>query len=328
MRIAGLLLATLASCAVGATVADGRAEPTGAAPPPAAARAAGYTLNTFHVGDVTAAQIDFGQTLAPGRKLYFWNLFGCQAEDAEAVLPGDGTFRVTSHCGPSGTLMSGVAKPGAPGYVGTAFGGGGYFEAEIAYDPAAVNLGEGWPAWWTMSAEHLWAMPGAAWPGQGAVGRVPYEHFVEPDPFEALAPPPHHTTSYLGSVHDWYGAFDKTCRHFCSSTTPYSFNLKSGPPGHDWNAWHKIAMLWVPATATAAGSLTFYLDGVKQGASLSWTRYDGRAASPPVEASTPWRFGVIDRQHLVLIFGAGRHAPLRVRSINVWQASAAANIAN
>jgi hypothetical protein len=326
MRISELLLAaSLAACVAG-SAADSRAVTSGGQAMPASARAAGYRLNTFHVDKVTAAQIDFGQTLAPGKKLYFWNLFGCQAKDSEVVLPGDGTFEVTSHCGPGGTMMSGVRKPGTPGYVGTAFGGGGYFEAEIAYDPTAVNLADGWPAWWTMSAEHLWALPGAAWPGQPGAGRLHYEHFVEPDLFEGMVRPPHHTTSYLATVHDWYGTFDKTCKGYCSYSTPYNVNLKSGPPGHDWKAWHKVAMLWRPATATAAGTLTFYLDGVQQGAPVAWSRFDGRAAAPPVKAATPWRFGVIDSQHLVLILGAGRSTPLRVRSVNVWQASTAGNI--
>ena len=329
MRILHRLLVFVLAieCAACATAADAQARRAGGSPAPPAARAASYTLNTFHLIDINSSQIDFGQTLVSGKKLYFWNLFGCQATDSEATLRGDGTVRVTGHCGPGGTLMSGVVKAGSPGYVGTAFGGGGYFEAEIAYNPAAVKISDGWPAWWTMAAEHLWALPGSG-SRQAAFGQVPYEHFIEADLFEALVPPPRHVRSYLASVHEWYGAFDKTCKHFCSYSTPYAVNVKSAPPGHDWSTWHKVAMLWVPATATAPGSLTFYLDDVQQGVPLEWAQYDTNKVSPPVEPTASWRFGVIDGQHLVLIFGAGRGTPLHVRSVNVWQASAANNVSH
>jgi len=332
--LAGLLAALLAvACSAASTVptAAGNA-PSDSASIPLAAKQAGFTHNTYHVANITASQIDFGQKLASGKKLYFWNLWGCRATDSEAKLPGNGTVELVSHCGPSATLMSGMIKPGSPGYVGTAFGGGGYFEAEIAYDPAlATKLSYGWPAWWTMSAEHLWALPAAKWPRQAAVDGVPYEHFIEPDIFEAQVPT-RDNTSYAASVHEWYGAYGKTCRNFCSFSSPQWVNLKSAPPGNNWAAWHELGMLWVPATSSKPGSLTFFLDNVRQGAPLTWKKYDARRHSPPIGSLTPWRFGVIDDQHLVLIVGSGRkiegRVPLRVRSINVWQASAAHNLSS
>jgi hypothetical protein len=236
-----------------------------------------------------------------------------------------GALAVTSHCGPGGTLVTGARKPGAPGYIGTAFGGGGYFEAELAWDSNSVDLGKGHPAFWSMSAEHLWQLPAAAWPGQASVAGRRYEHFVEPDIFEALLPVRKFPWSYFGSMHEYWGAWERTCPRLCESSSSYWDNVRTAPAGTDWSQFHRMGMLWVPATASQQGALAFYLDGEPMGPAIHFERYQG-SERPPVPKTAPWRFGVIDQQHLVLIFGAGPDSPLRVKSISVWQRSAAQNL--
>ena len=41
---------------------------------------------------------------------------------------------------------------------------------------------------------------------------------------------------------------------------------------------------------------------------------------------TPWTFGILDQQHVVLILGTGPGEPMTIESVNVWQASAANNL--
>jgi hypothetical protein len=48
----------------------------------------------------------------------------------------------------------------------------------------------------------------------------------------------------------------------------------------------------------AKGSLTYYFDGVQVGAPITYTKFTNQAPKP--NASTPWSFGIIDQQHLVL----------------------------
>ena len=152
---------------------------------------------------------------------------------------------------------------------------------------------------------------------------------VEVDILEALLPRAQYPNSYAETVHDWYGRYAKTCpKHFCKVSTPYRGNITNGPAGTDWRQWHKIAMRWVPATAAARGEITFYMDDRQVDSTVRWDRFANQ--SPPVPAYVPgggsWAFSVIDRQHLVLIFGAGSKTPIRIRSVNVWQASARGNL--
>ena len=82
-------------------------------------------------------------------------------------------------------------------------------------------------------------------------------------------------------------------------------------------------MLWIPATPTRRGSFSFYFDGVQVGPTTPYAAFQDQA--PPPSFFSPWLFGIIDRQHLVLILGSNS-GPLRVRSVNVWQASGANNL--
>jgi len=291
---------------------------------PPAARAVGYTQRTFSTERFSAANVDVAKQLASGKQWYLWRLFGCDTPADQVGLAFDGTAQVWGKCGPNGALMSAMAKPDAPGgWVGTMFGGGGYFEAEIAYDAAAVDVKQGWPSWWAMSGEHLFAMrPGKSWARHAD---PEYEHFIEVDMFEALRPRSFYPDSYAAAVHDWYGRWARTCpRRYCVVDTPYGTNTATGPIGMKWNEWHRVGMRWIPATSARQGELTFYLDDAVVGPTVHYDRYADQP--PPVPARGEWAFSVIDRQHLVLILGAGPNTPIRVRSVAVWQKSGTGNL--
>lgn len=322
MQLGLMFAGAVALAAASSTPPNGR--PVAATAPPPAARAAGFVTRTFATTRFSPANVDTGKRLDSGRQWYLWHLFGCDTKPDQVVLPGDGTAQVFGPCGPNGALMSAMAKPGAPGgWVGTMFGGGGYFEAEIAYDAGAVDLARGWLSWWAMSGEHLFQLrPQMLWAGHPDPF---YEHFIEVDTFEALRPRALYPDSYAAAVHDWYGHYKQTCpMRFCAVDTPFRGNTATGPPGTDWSAWHRVAVRWIPATAARQGELSFYLDDARVGPVVRYDRYTDQP--PPVPRQGGWAFSIVDRQHLVLIFGAGPATPIRVRSVRVWQTDAKENL--
>lgn len=213
-------------------------------------------------------------------------------------------------------------------WVGTAFGGGGYFEAELKFDPRTVNVAgaEGFPAWWMEPLEHM-ATPYSLWKGQVS----DYQHFVEVDIFEynqfGKKPP----NTYSSAVHEWYGAYGKTCLlQYCQVTnydgkTPFNNNLVSTPADTDFNQYHKYGVVWVPATDNSEGYIQYFFDGQPANTKITWKKYDDE---PPVPGFAPWTFGITDRLHYVLILGTGVNQPMNVRSVNVWQASTDKNLHN
>jgi len=217
-------------------------------------------------------------------------------------------------------LTSAGASRGGPGFRGTAFGGGGYFEATFAFNSALVNTANGWPAWWSEGLEHM-ISKGDNWTGQ----RPNYEHFIEPDFFE------YDTGSgkaYGGNMHDWYGVFNSTCagNSYCGYQLPYSTVVRNVPSNTDFTQYHRYGFLWKPATATTKGALSYYFDGVQVGATTTYSKFTNQPPAP--NASTPWSFGVIDQDHLVLIIGTAPPVPMKIKSIQVWQPSSVNNLHN
>jgi len=292
---------------------------------PAPAASAGYPIHTFASdADFGAKNVDMGLTGAAGFQWYVFNFFGYRPSSALTTFNADGSVTIAQYPGrgPDTNLASAASIPSAPHYRGTAFGGGGYFEATLAWDHATVDEVGAWPAWWTMSLEHMAGLPGRLWPGQGAN----YEHFVEPDIVEDDLGKSY-KNAYGGNVHDWYGQLETTCPHhvFCDIDLPFMAVVRTVPAGTDFNAWHRYGFLWIPATSAKAGSISYWFDGVRVGLTTIYYRLPPRATPP---AGAPWTFSVIDDQHLVLILGTGASTPLRVRDVDVWQASAAGNLHN
>jgi len=292
---------------------------------PHQAQAAGYGINTFSTpSNFSPTKVDTGLTYRPGYQWYLLNAFGAQPSFATSSFGSDGSVTVGSMAHSlNGTLTSAAKVPLAPFFVGRAFGGGGYFEAEVSFDPDAVDVKNGWPSWWMMPVEHLAEFPSQQWPGQPAG----YNHFVEVDAFEYNRGPAQ-PRAYGATLHDWYGLFAKTCpRNYCRIDSSFGPSTKFVPPSTDWmNTFHRVGVLWIPATSARKGSFTFYFDGVAQGAPVSYTQFSGQA--PPPSNKTPWAFGAVDAEHLALIIGTGRSAPIHVRSVNVWQSSTKDDLVN
>ena len=150
-----------------------------------------------------------------GFQWYFFDWFGAHASPSDLTLNSDGSASMVN--GPyNANIVTGLQISGTT-WVGTAFGGGAYFEAEIAFDPlTAINDG-GWPAFWALPTENLMTTTYyQQWPGQ-ATG---YDNHVELDIMEFLfADGPCILTNGIvpaacktsGGMHNWYGIQYSTC---------------------------------------------------------------------------------------------------------------------
>jgi hypothetical protein len=125
-------------------------------------------------------------------------------------------------------------------------------------------------------------------------------------------------------VHHWYGEGEKSCpgQLWCNVQAVTLIPLA------ETTTPHKYGMLWVPATATQRGFDKWYLDGKQQGQTLSWARQDPTAYPPPPTQDAPWTYGVIDLNHMALVFGGGVSAPITVYDVEVWQANGRHNVHN
>ncbi|MDD3182475.1 MAG: hypothetical protein PHD48_06720 [Alphaproteobacteria bacterium] len=300
---------------------------------PLPAQQAGYFTNTLN--SMFRDDVDIDDTRREGLKWYLGKGFGWPATnrsslsfDAEGGLVFLNQAEAMHRRG-SLNYSVGSASPAFrksnTNWVGTAYGGGGYFEAEIKFDPGRVNVAgaQGFPSWWMEPIEHM-RPPHTQWMEQSEG----YAHFVEIDVFEYNTFGKHESNTYSASLHEWYGVYGKTCLpQFCQVTnyngkTSYNNSIVRMPKNIDLNAYHKYGVLWVPATDGNKGSLQYFFDGNPATSKIEWEKFKDE---PPPPGEKPWTFGIMDRLHYVLILGTGIEQPMTVRSVNVWQKSSAEN---
>ncbi len=317
------LVSTLTS---GATVFS--IDPTYAQPMtqaiPAPASGAGYNALTF-TSQMKSSEFDLSNTLATGFNWY-WSKFNSNSPvTTDANTLSFGLSSVTIGANNAASQVGTASQTSGSSWVGTAFGGGLYAEVTVYYSPTQVNAtvtSGGWPTIWMFSVEHGTA--GTQWSGQAAG----YEHFPELDILEYI--PPSSFSTYRGTVHDFYGIFTSTCSpaSFCDVNNNVGGNSAytnaTITTNTDLSSFHRYGVLWIPATGISSGSITYYLDGVATTDAVSWTQFTNQ--SPPPGVAAAWTFGVIDSQHMVLLFNTGANRPMTVSSANVWQASSANNL--
>jgi hypothetical protein len=280
--------------------------------PPAAAFQ-GYKLSTF-ASTFNPAKFNSSGSNTPGNEWYLYNFLGTSANNSGLSFNSDGSLQITGVGLPNGQVSTAAQVNST--FVGTAFGGGAYFEATLKFNPANINTANGWPAFWSMAIEHLINSAGPQWPGQAAN----YAHFAEADIFEYETNGA--AINYSGTLHDWYGISGTTCPStFCNISSAATFQ---GLIGIDWTQYHKLGLLWVPATATSSGSATFFLDNIQMAPPITWTQYTNQV--PPPGGSASWTYGILDTQHIPLILGTGIGQGLTVLSVNAWQASSSGNL--
>ncbi len=299
-----------------------------AAEAPTQAAQAGYSLNTFS-NDFARSTIDVENTKGEGFSWYLAQFFG-RGPSSRATISTSLNGEITLGSDALGTRIGTAAPvPTNKRWVGVAFGGGAYFEATLKFDPKKSMRPKlsSWPAFWSMAIEHLADLPSQQWPGEQAG----YDHFIELDFFEYdvwLFRPPY---CYGGAVHDWYGEYKKSCpgKGYCNANNTSGGNTRFAnfvvEPAADNNfeLYHTFGFLWVPATSSTIGVAQYYFDNKATTDRVTWSKYDGQ---PPPPGNAAWTFGIVDQQHLVLMLETGEGQPMTVKSVNVWQSSAQANL--
>ncbi|MDD2658580.1 MAG: hypothetical protein PHY54_02725 [Methylococcales bacterium] len=278
--------------------------------------ALGYQL-VFEDEFNSLTSIDVSGSLSPGFKWYTTPFFAPASKYTPSLISINNGI-LTLESTPGGTRNANIATA-APaknlqGWVGRAFGGGAYFEAKIAFDPATVNTKNGWPAFWSMSIEHMATKGADQWQGR-AKG---YSHFIEDDFFEYDTASFAGQNSYGATMHDWYGIWKKTCPPaFCQINTTSAGGSKfnnafiRSSQDIDWTKFHVIGQLWVPSNqVNKIGYVQNYFDG-KPTSKVSWDISGNPRHSP--------QFSIMDTSHLVVILGTGVKQPMHVDWVRVWQ---------
>jgi hypothetical protein len=278
---------------------------------PAPAAAVGFNENTYSSNAFATSNVDMTGTFASGFQWYLFNFFGSTPTAANITINGDKSITIGQGGNTyNATLSSAGYLSGSPNFVGTAFGGGAYIQAVIKFNPPAY-AGPGFPAFWANALESN--LGTSQWPGQAAG----YGHSIEADILEYYegqfsAP----LNQYSASLIDWYG----------SSGNKYGVGTVYTVPQASFSNYNTVAMLWVPATATADGYVNYYWNGSLV-SSKSYTQLTN-ADQPPPSVGTPWAFGIIDQGHLVIETGSNSTYPITIQSVNVWQPNANSNMHN
>ena len=294
---------------------------------PIPAARVGYKNETY-AGQFTQRSIDLNNTAASGFDWYPYRFYGTPTPSAERfVLNSDGSATLGNES-LDASLASAVPTKTPLRWAGIAFGGGGYFEATLRFDPGRTIRanGKAWPSFWALPIEHVFNLPQVQWAGQPPE----YVHFVELDFFEYDIWTSKPKNDYDGAIHEWYGIYKASCpgHNFCQASNGGHgingpTNIIATPMATDFRKDHKFGFLWVPATKTSPGYAQYYFDGVATTDKVTWNLYEGQ---PPPPGVVPWTFGVMDSEHFALIVGTGIDQPVTVSSVRVWQSSTANNI--
>jgi hypothetical protein len=285
---------------------------TNGASPPTIAASVGYCLNTFNMSNTfNTGTVDMGMTYKQGFHLYPFNFFGERPTVANVRLNSDGSATVGQ--GPN-TFNANLASAGvisaSPGWVGSAFGGGAYISGTVKFAPQNVSSG-GFPAFWATDLGGN--LHTTQWPGQ-ATG---YAHFIETDIMEMydgqFSGP---LDRYQSTAIDWYGIPGE-------NETNYATYVDPTVAESEFSSYNTYAMLWVPATATTDGYIKYYFNGTLE-YTQNYTKLTN-SDKPPPSVSTPWAFGIIDQDHLVIEMGSNNTTPITLDNIQVWQAQTTSN---
>jgi hypothetical protein len=270
--------------------------------PPAAAEA-GYTMPTFASTTIGAA---------PGT----WQSFGFYGnrEPSDAFLQNaDGSLSLTGNSGNHYGADLCTAAPDASqpdGWRGIAFGGGFYVEAALSFTGTPSGDASGWPTVWASDIDQMSlnaVSPLTQWPGQPAT----YGDWVVID---VMAADVASASAYGPGIHNYYGAN--------GSAAQVAGSLKPAPIGSaSFSSVNRYGALWVPATSTTQGSISFFFNDTLVG-SQHWDEYDPQLSPPPVLGTSA--FSVLDTRRMALLLGESNPGlPMTVTSVTVWQTSSA-----
>lgn len=195
---------------------------------PAQAAAAGFTSLAFIEDFDDTSGIDMADTRQAGFNFYRATPFGFpQTPTSQILVSSNSILTVTSPADTAGYAIGTTCGIGNNQWIGFDAVGGAYFEARLAVDPD-VQGADGWPAFWSMASEHLWASSTA-------------NDFMEMDFFEKL--PLGSPTFYSSNTHDW---------DYPGPTVENSANNFIEPGGaFNFEEFHSYGTLWVPGSHIA-----------------------------------------------------------------------------
>jgi hypothetical protein len=306
-----------------------QAAPPPANPVPGPAAAVGYTNCTFGEGGLVLSTATDPATSFPvigtdGSNIAPFAFFG-NAWKSDGSQQTGGTGGPITLDGTGEAYGDGIctAVPGNPNltkdpaaWTGIAFGGGGYFEAIMAFTGPA--------SFWANDIENMnrvsLGLGPAPWPGQPEK----FGSWVEVDMAEFDS-----TGVYGFAIHHWYGEV--------GSGLGVS-TIGSGSPARmavtpDYTKPNKYGWLWVPATPTTQGYGKWFFNDVQVGNTITWDLHDPGLAPPPTQqaaqAGGGSAYAVLDEpRHLAIIFGGAQGVLNTIFGLQVWQASAAGNLIN
>ncbi len=265
------------------------------------------TSRTFFDDFNSISTIDTADTGAAGFNWYvhrkwpnaaspFGNWAGITTQSATPagdISIGSSLLTLSDYPGGSTGLVIQSAVANGAGYIGHAFGGGGYFEVSMAFNPAlALSADPSWPAIWTTSVEFF-------------VGSA--TRFAEPDIFEGFPSGNGFITSIM-ALHDW--------DNIGLVNYKQEFDNNVGSP--TFTSQHRYGMWWIPASKNGGtGIIRRYFDGVFVGQTSYSTTAGG---SPAFDNGNPnGVMSVIDGQHLVLNLSCGPSWPAIFDYVSVYQ---------
>ena len=281
---------------------------------PAAAQAVGYNLLTY------GSHVTLGQ-----------NWFPWTGNVATQNLTQNADGSVTDNGGAGNHYNAHVTSTNINGSnftQGVCFAGGGYFECTFKFTGLPAGFGtpqtaDGWPSWWCSDP-----------------GITTFQQHTEIDWMEwfcnAADPsvnlPPNSiggtAAAFNSGIIDWYSSsLPLTNGCSCIGSGNYGYNDTCFvPSNNDPSQYHKVAGLWVPATATTQGYSKTYFDNNQVGPTHTWSLYDGGIGPTGVPGGTSSPFSALDSSHIQLLWGTGTNNPMTVSAINVWQKDDSQNI--
>jgi hypothetical protein len=259
---------------------------------PGPAAAAGDTIETFGQQPLSVGTTPNQATSYPqftnGADLVPFDFFGTSWTDiGETSGNGAVTFNGTGETYGNG-LATASQTPAGQTLNGIAFGGGGYYQVTMS--------GNGPMSFWMNDATTM------------DTGSSPQDSWIEADIAEFDT-----TGAYAFTLHNWYSPVG-------SGNAINANEDGASPPGANYTQPNNYGMLWVPATATTQGSVSFYFNGTQVGNTITWNQY------VPGQSAPDNPFAVMDEEHMVPILGAGPGTTATFSDLQVWQSSAADDI--
>lgn len=271
---------------------------TASAPVPPGAASAGLASLSFREEFRSPDSLDLQNRRTPGFTFYLARPFGWPATEASCLTLTGGVLRICNPVNRAQFDLVSAVSDGKGGWHGFAPAGPAYFEAAIAFDPADASKEDkyGFPAFWTMSAEHLFDTL--------AMRKVnPYE-YLEIDFMEWNSPAWHELDEYICCIHTYRRTLmeqGESKQEHKTHPEPYRHDTCGRvipvPAGTDWRQFHVYGILWIPG------------DRIE-------TYFDHQLVRTVSLKDYP-AIGAGNDQHFPVILGTGKF-PMRVDWVRVW----------